>query len=243
MRKRNSVTCTQERNRWILPSYVKNIPYIPVCDMDLSSGKKRCSTLGKQGYATPEINRADIPATSAEERSNVFENISRCGIKPAILSLISPYNAAFMPNEAEALPEPLTVIYNEQNLNYSFQELVEKAEKVFDEITITAKEAEAVEGVTRGQSTYKVWFEHRAGRVAASKFKAACTTDPDKPSKSLIEMICYPNSHRFSNAATKWGISNESKAHEVYAFSLAEDHLNFSVADWPFLRVMWERHL
>ena len=110
--------------------------------------KKRCSTLGEQGYATPEVNRVDIPATSAEERSNFFENILRCGIKPAILSLISPYNAAFMPNEAEALPEPLTVIYNEQNLNYSFQELLEKAEKVFDEITITAKEAEAVKGVT-----------------------------------------------------------------------------------------------
>ncbi|XP_068743560.1 uncharacterized protein [Montipora capricornis] len=243
VRIRNSVTCTQDRNPWILPSYVKNIPYIPVCDMDLSSAKKRYSTLGEQGYATPEVNRADIPETSAEERANFCGNISRCGIKPAILSLISPYNAAFMPNEAEALPKPLTVIYNEEHLNYSFQELVEKAEKVFDEINITAKEAEAVEGVTRGQSTCKVWFEHRAGRVTASKFRAACTTDPDKPLKSLIEMICYPNSHRFSNAATKWGISNGSRAREDYAFSLAEDHLNFSVADcglhisakWPFL--------
>ena len=45
MRIRNSVTCTQERNRWILPSYVKNIPYIPVCDMDLSSAKKNDTVL------------------------------------------------------------------------------------------------------------------------------------------------------------------------------------------------------
>ena len=85
--------------------------------------------------------------------------------------------------------------------------------------------------------------EQRAGRVTASKFKAACSTNPDKPSKSLIKMICYPGAHRFSNAATKWGISNESKAREAYEFSIADQHLNLSVADselhinenWPVL--------
>ena len=85
--------------------------------------------------------------------------------------------------------------------------------------------------------------EQRAGRVSASKFKAACSTNPDKPSKSLIKMICYPGAHRFSNAATKWGISNESKAREAYELSIADQHLNLSVADselhinenWPVL--------
>ena len=56
-------------------------------------------------------------------------------------------------------------------------------------------------------------------------------------------MICYPGAHRFSNAATKWGISNESKAREAYEFSIADQHLNLSVADselhinenWPVL--------
>ena len=79
--------------------------------------------------------------------------------------------------------------------------------------------------------------------MTASKFKAAWLTNPDKPSKSLIKMICYPSAHRFSNAATKWGISNESKAREAYEFSIADQHLNLSVADsgllinqnWPFL--------
>ena len=85
--------------------------------------------------------------------------------------------------------------------------------------------------------------EQRAGRVTASEFKAACSTNPDKPSKSLIKLICYPGAHRFSNAATKWGISNESKAREAYQFSIADQLLNLSVADsglhisenWPFL--------
>ena len=67
--------------------------------------------------------------------------------------------------------------------------------------------------------------------MTASKFKPACSTNPDKPSKSLIKMICYPRAHRFSNAATRWGISNESKVGEAYEFSIAVQCLNLSGKD------------
>ena len=71
-----------------MPSYVKEIPYIPVCEMDLSSAKKRYSTLGEQGSVTPDHReRANVQATTAEEQANFFEIISMCGIKPAILSI------------------------------------------------------------------------------------------------------------------------------------------------------------
>lgn len=56
VRMRESVTCTQEKSRRIMPSYVKEILYIPVCEMDLSSAKKRHSTFGEQDLLpeTPE---------------------------------------------------------------------------------------------------------------------------------------------------------------------------------------------
>ena len=244
VRMRESVTCTQEKSRWIMPSYVKEIPYIPVCEMDLSSAKKRHSTLGEQGSATPDPReRRNVQATTAEEQANFFERISNCGIKPAILSIVAPYNAAFVPVENKTMPKPLTELFNEENLGDTLQELQQKSETAFNELKISVKEAETVEEATRDQADSKVWFEQRAGRVTASKFKAACSTNPDKPSKSLIKMICYPGAHRFSNAATKWGISNESKAREAYEFSIADQHLNLSVADsglhinenWPFL--------
>ena len=44
VRMRESVTYTQEKSRWVMPSYLKEIPYIPVCEMDLSSAKKRYSS-------------------------------------------------------------------------------------------------------------------------------------------------------------------------------------------------------
>ena len=67
--------------------------------------------------------------------------------------------------------------------------------------------------------------------MTVSKFKPACSTNPDKPSESLIKMICHLRAHRVSNAATRWGISNESKAGEVYESSIAVQCLNLSGTD------------
>ena len=127
----------------------------------------------------------------------MFKKATQCRLLKPLVSLISPYNAAFMPNDSETLPNPLTVMYNEQRLNCSFQELLEKSEELIDEITITTRETELIEEATRGQSTCIVSFEHRAGCVTASNFKVACTTNSDKRSRSLIKMICYRNSLDF----------------------------------------------
>ncbi|EDO30929.1 predicted protein [Nematostella vectensis] len=36
----SSTTCTQEKGKWIMPSYVKEIPYMPVSEMGLTSAKR-----------------------------------------------------------------------------------------------------------------------------------------------------------------------------------------------------------
>ena len=38
---RDSTTCTQEKSKWMLPSHVREIPYLPVCDMDFTFAKKK----------------------------------------------------------------------------------------------------------------------------------------------------------------------------------------------------------
>ena len=37
----DSTTCTQEKNKWLLPSHMKEIPYLPVSEMDFTSAKKK----------------------------------------------------------------------------------------------------------------------------------------------------------------------------------------------------------
>ena len=110
-------------------------------------------------------------------------------------------------------------------------------------ITLTLEECQAIEKETRKQANSKVWFQQRAGRITASQMKSACHTNPSKPSKSLVKTVCYPEEHKFSTAATRWGIANELKAREVYRNEACCFHERFTVMDsglnvntnWPML--------
>ena len=41
VRVRDATTCTKEQNKWLLPSHVREIPYLPVSEMDFTSAKKK----------------------------------------------------------------------------------------------------------------------------------------------------------------------------------------------------------
>ena len=81
------------------------------------------------------------------------------------------------------------------------------------------------------------------GRVTASKLKSACSTNPAKPAKSLVKSLCYPEAHKFSAAATRWGCRNEGKAREAYQKSIDQFDESLTKSDsglnvdprWPYL--------
>ena len=120
-----------KKNNWVMPSYVKEIPYLPLGEMDLPCTKKRLSTLGKQAYATPRRNRANVPETSEEEQANFFVNVSNYGIQPTILSLTATHNAAFY-LETRSLPKPLTELHNDENLENDLEELHQKSKQFIE---------------------------------------------------------------------------------------------------------------
>ena len=73
-----------------------------------------------------------------------------------------------------------------------------------------------IEVSTHEQAHSKAWFRFRAGRVTASRFKAAVHTDLSQPSRSLIKSICYPESLKFSSKATRWGCDHKKTARDAY---------------------------
>jgi hypothetical protein len=77
---------------------------------------------------------------------------------------------------------------------------------------VTHDQRKTVEKKTRDQADSRLWFRHRTGRVTASRFKAACHTNKETPSRSLIMSICYPELNKFSTTATKWGCNHEGTA-------------------------------
>jgi len=54
-------------------------------------------------------------------------------------------------------------------------------------------------------------------------------TDLHKPSVSLIKAICYPDSVRFTIAATKHGCEHERTAINAYKLKTLENHKNLII--------------
>ena len=86
-------------------------------------------------------------------------------------------------------------------------QLEKKINMRFDRVslngTVFTKVNTNVEVATRGQSSNKIWYTFRAGRITASMMKSVIQTDHTMPSQSLIKRICYPEAFKFSTTATR----------------------------------------
>ena len=164
-----------------------------------------------------------------DELETLFKDLSDAG-NPVILSIVQPYCEKFVPQSLDCLPKPLTDLFDETLLDVSYPELLEKSHETFTKLKITAEYANMLEKATKSQSNSTLWFRHRAGRITASRFKAAAHTNIAEPSKSLIRAICYPEITRFSTEATKWGCKHEDDARNEYIILSQKDHENFTLS-------------
>lgn len=146
--------------------------------------------------------RSAIP--TPDEKEEFYKQLVKGKTKPAVLSLIAQHNNTYVPRQpSDNLPKPLTELYEEKSLDLPYVELLNACSKV--NMEISDEECKAVEVETRDQANCRLWFNLRAGRITASRLKAACHTDPAKPSKSLMKTICYPEAHKLTSATTKYG--------------------------------------
>ena len=181
----------------------------------------------------------DLPTTSkplpptSDELKCLFSALSKCKSKPAILSLIANHSSEYVPKALDSqFPQPLSTLFDPENLTSNYLELLDVAKKV--QIETTSEQCAALEKSTRKQANSRLWFQMRAGRVTASRFKAVCHTDPAQPSVSLLLSICYPEMSRFKTAATEYGCKHEAKARQEYGIMSSRAHQNFAVSQCGF---------
>ncbi|KAJ4929263.1 hypothetical protein JOQ06_004874, partial [Pogonophryne albipinna] len=113
----------------------------------------------------------------------------------------------------------------------------------FRQEELTQPQVQAVEEETRNQSLSPIWFSQRAGRITASRLKQVLQTSLAQPSKSLIKSICYPEAHKFSTDATRYGCKYEATARKQYEGVQSLHHQGFSCKDsglwlnpqWPYM--------
>ena len=176
----------------------------------------------------------NMPHQLAMNRAICFFNkLSKCGTKPAILSILPGYcNEYATQLLTKSCPKSLLDLYNSKLACLNYKELIDYYQN--GSITVTAEQQSNVEVATRKQHLSKNWFHFRTGRITASKIYRVCYTTVTNPSISLIKEICCPESYKFKSQATKWECDHESIALKNY-YNLMEEPLeNFSANEYVF---------
>ena len=93
-------------------------------------------------------------------------------------------------------------LYNSDHCGKRLKDRVALANETLQSLKISDDQIKAVEEETRDQSSNELWFLVRAGRVTASVFRVATNTNSSRPSESLINNICYPESYIFMTKTT-----------------------------------------
>ena len=232
------LACTQTKCTWILPTYVREVPYSKVRDIDFSSAKKLKKTLDQRidslhpNFGEQQKNSAEkddlsspIASLSGEEMQAVYAKLNACKIKAAVLSFIDPYADQFI-DESRSLPI-IPDLFETGNVDLAYPELLRKCVEVT--LDISDEHVNKVELNTRDQASGSGFFRHRAGRIGASESHAAFHTNIAQPSQSLIKTICYPSLYIVNTKATRHGKRHESDAVNAYEAAVKTGHVNLTV--------------
>ena len=224
-----------------------------ISEIDFSSAKNKMRTIDATINCPNPVSQVSTSTKpqrwrqQTQHQSNIdlksfYRELSKCGYKPAILSLVSEHAHNHIPKSSSPnYPKPLQSLYDQKFLKLEYTDLLSACSEV--DIHVNADMVSAVESATRDQSKSKLWFKYRAGRITASKMKSACKTDPGLPSQSLIKTICYPEAFGFTTRATRWGCEHEKTAIDYYGKACKEKHDDFELnksglflnTDWPFI--------
>ena len=234
VKQRDSLTVTDKKAYWVLPPAVKTVPYAKVKDINFfktptgSAGESRACCIANK---TPT---KVVSCPTHNELKEFYTSLSKCSSKPAILSVIDEFSLPYIPKFlAPDLPPVLSDLYNQDLQCAQYLEILQHASTngIIKSCSVSANQQVAVEKSTRSQANSKLWFRMRTGRITASRFKAACNTNPACPAKSLIFAICYPEMAKFRSKQTTWGCNHEKIAREKYNMLQQTKHQNFDVAN------------
>lgn len=146
---------------------------------------------------------------------------------PVIFSILPEYCEAFKQPEATQKAD-LRSLFSENYAACTYETLTQKAESFLSAYVLSDDTVKRVEASTKQQSRSQQWFLHRAGRVTASVMRRVCHTNVDKPSVSLLKIVCYPEKQSLRTPAVMWGINHEQDALRAYQAKVSSKHKHFT---------------
>ena len=154
----------------------------------------------------------DIATVSEEEYKQFMTELAELPFLPVCLSNITEYSDRFKSlAETHNVPNCLTELYNPEFEGKPDVVVNEECERIFETISFSKKDQEAIEIATRDQSVVSEWKKQRAGRITGTKikrvfhFKFHSQLTPGDI-KFILEM-CYPELNHFTgNKSTRYDL-------------------------------------
>ena len=232
------LACTQVKCTWLLPTYVTEVPYARVRDINFKSARKlkaeldtKIDSIGEKlagvsdSFIKEGKNLVSNQIPTDREMRTFYERLNNCNIKPVALSLREPYSEQFV-SQSRTIPT-IPDLFNPENLQLAYHDLLKKCLEVT--IQLSADEMAQIEKDTRTQAKGAGFFRHRAGRIGASVSGAVSRTNPVQPSQTLIKSICYPHLFKVKSKAVIHGCKHEADAIRAYENQMKNDHVDFKI--------------
>ena len=189
------LSCTHVKCTWPFPSYVKEVRFARVRDIDFSSARELKTDLDAKIDSISErsevcvtshgSNLRTIKVPTLSEMFNLCRQLNKGKVKPVALSLIAPYSDQFVLKSRQILT--ISDLFDPENMSLSYPDLLTKCFNV--EITLTSEEISQIEKDTQNQAQGSGFFTHWAGRIGGSLSGAVYHTNvnPAQSSQSLIK--------------------------------------------------------
>ena len=245
----NNKTCTGKKQKWSVPSKkVQNLHTPDILDnigvskpnakrilsspLETTNKRRRSSfdprLLKDRAVAPLSTHEIDVLADITNGNSGIVSLLRTAAPRSEWLHDTQICEEVVSTSEHIALPPKLKDLSMDNIENFS---------QFLEAIKITNEQCELIERSTQQQSESELWFDYRAFRITASKFKDAVEKvndnmvikNPDK-CRTFISKVCgyYP---KFSSKATEWGISNEPIARSIYFKTFKSKHKDFTVRE------------
>ena len=163
------------------------------------------------------------------DKENFFSDLGK--LKPtsaALTTVVKQLSESTHASVILKLPPTLAArLYDSKYKDLPQCDLGKVCESAFQKLSITTDEAKYLEESTRLQSQSKLWFDHRVGRITASKFAAISKASLNPPPASLVKEVMGENKNLKGVPALDWGTKNEATAREEYLKGAKEMHVSF----------------
>ncbi|XP_052245711.1 uncharacterized protein LOC127854658 [Dreissena polymorpha] len=142
------------------------------------------------------------------------------------------------PPQAKEDPLPFMPIslYREEGKEMTPTEVLRAVDDLIANTKVTQEQVIALYNKTKTQNISPLWYNHRKGRITASKAHEVLTLRESTCRANLVMRVIGYKTYNLSNKESiKWGLDNESVARDLYTKHLQSQHTNFDCVQSGFM--------